>query len=211
MTDEMFANGKVSSVFIKLAIPSILVLLLMISTFVIDGILIGQFIGIEGLAAFNLVYPVFSVLIAIAVVIATGGSAIVGKYLGQNKIEEANQVFNLALILAVIFSITLSEIKFGILGTLDFKEIFAKKGIDYPNEYKLLEICNPQVAKKALDSDPNIGLLLSCTIAIYEKDGENYVSLAKPTTLLSVVSNTELESMGKEIEEKLIEVINISK
>jgi len=110
MTDELFANGKVSSVFIKLAIPSILVLLLMISTFVIDGILIGQFIGLEGLAAFNLVYPVFSVLIAIAVVIATGGSAIVGKYLGQNKIKEANQVFNLALILAIIFSIIFSVI-----------------------------------------------------------------------------------------------------
>ena len=108
MTDELFANGKVSSVFIKLAIPSILVLLLMISTFVIDGILIGQFIGLEGLAAFNLVYPVFSVLIAIAIVIATGSSVIVGKYLGQNKIKEANQVFNLALILVVIFSITLS-------------------------------------------------------------------------------------------------------
>ena len=106
---------------------------------------------------------------------------------------------------------SLSEINFGVLGTLDFKEIFAKKGIDYSHEYKLLEICNPQAAKKALDSDPNIGLLLPCTIAVYEKDGENYVSLAKPTTLLSVTANAELESMGKEIEAKLIEVINDSK
>jgi uncharacterized protein (DUF302 family) len=54
-------------------------------------------------------------------------------------------------------------------------------------------------------------LLLPCTIAVYEKDGENYVSLAKPTTLLSVTANVELESMGKEIEVKLIEVINSSK
>ena len=105
----------------------------------------------------------------------------------------------------------LSEIKFGVLGILDFKEIFAKKGIDYSHQYKLLEICNPQAAKQALDSDPNIGLLLPCTIAVYEKDGENYVSLAKPTVLLSVASNTELESMGKEIEAKLIEVIENSK
>ncbi len=105
----------------------------------------------------------------------------------------------------------LSEIKFGVLGTLDFKEIFAKKGIDYPHEYKLLEVCNPQAAKQALDSDPNIGLLLPCTIAVYEKDGQNFISLAKPTTLLAVASNTELESMGKEIEVKLIEVIENSK
>ena len=109
----------------------------------------------------------------------------------------------------VITEITskLSEIQFGILGILDFKEIFAKKGIDYPNEYKLLEICNPQAAKQALDSDPNIGLLLPCTMAVYEKGGENFISLAKPTVLLAVASNTELESMGKDIEAKLIEVI----
>lgn len=105
----------------------------------------------------------------------------------------------------------LSEIKFGILGTLDFKEIFAKKGIDYPHQYKLLEVCNPQAAKQALDSDPAIGLLLPCTIAVYEKDGESFISLAKPTTLLAVASNTELESMGKEIESKLIQVIEHSK
>ena len=105
----------------------------------------------------------------------------------------------------------LSEIKFGVLGILDFKEIFAKKGIEYPNQYKLLEVCNPIAAKQALDLDPDVGLLLPCTIAVYERDGENYISLAKPTVLLAIASNTELESMGQEIEGKLIEVIENSK
>ena len=102
----------------------------------------------------------------------------------------------------------LLEIKFGVLGTLDFKEIFAKKGVDYSHQYKLLEVCNPIAAKQALDSDPNVGLLLPCTIAVFEKDGENYISLAKPTELLSVASNEELKSMGQEIEAKLIKVID---
>ena len=105
----------------------------------------------------------------------------------------------------------LTKIQFGVLGTLDFKEIFAKKGIDFLNEYKLLEVCNPVAAKQALDSDPNIGLLLPCTIAIYEKNDENYISLARPTVLLSVAQNTGLEAMGKEIESKLIKVIDDSK
>ena len=105
----------------------------------------------------------------------------------------------------------LAEIKFGVLGTLDFKEIFAKKGVEYPHQYKLLEVCNPHAAKQALDSDPNIGLLLPCTIAVYEKDGENFISLAKPTSLLSVSENQELQSMGKEIEEKLVQVIEMVK
>jgi len=105
----------------------------------------------------------------------------------------------------------ISEIKFGVIGTLDFKEIFAKKGIDYPNEYKLLEVCNPQAAKQALDSDPKLGLLLPCTIAVYENSGEKFISLATPTELLAVVSNMELEEMGNEIESKLSDVIENSK
>ncbi|KFM19668.1 hypothetical protein AAA799P11_00657 [Marine Group I thaumarchaeote SCGC AAA799-P11] len=50
--------------------------------------------------------------------------------------------------------------------------------------------------------------MLPCTIAVYEKNGDNFISLAKPTELLSIASNTELESMGKEIETKLIQVID---
>lgn len=83
MSNELFANGKVSSVFVKFAIPSILTSLLMISTYLVDGILIGQYIGPEGLASFNLVFPVFSFVVAIAVVIATGGSAIVENILAK--------------------------------------------------------------------------------------------------------------------------------
>jgi uncharacterized protein (DUF302 family) len=101
----------------------------------------------------------------------------------------------------------LSEIKFGVLGTLDFKSIFEKKGIEFKNEYKLLEICNPVAAKQVLDSNPDLGLLLPCTVAVYKKNNETYVSLAKPTSLLSVASDTKLSDLGKEIETKLIQVI----
>jgi len=110
MSDELFAKGKISRVFIKFAIPSILTSLLMISTFLVDGILIGRFLGPEGLASFNLVFPMFSFLGALAFVVASGGSTIVGKYLGENKIKEANRAFNLALILAILFSVALSAV-----------------------------------------------------------------------------------------------------
>jgi len=110
MSDELFAKGKISRVFIKFAIPSILTSLLMISTFLVDGILIGRFLGPEGLASFILVFPMFSFLGALAFVVASGGSTIVGKYLGENKIKEANRAFNLALILAILFSVALSAV-----------------------------------------------------------------------------------------------------
>lgn len=126
MNEELFANGKVSKVFVKFAIPSILTSLLMISTYLVDGILIGRFIGPEGLASFNLVFPVFSFIGALGFVIATGGSAIIGKYLGANRINDAKQVFNLAIFLGIIFSVVLTGITLvfadsiaGMLGATD--------------------------------------------------------------------------------------------
>ena len=108
-------------------------------------------------------------------------------------------------------SSNLKEIGFGILGTLDFKNIFEKKGLEYDNEYKLLEVCNPQIAKQALDSDPDVGLLLPCTISVYAKDDQNYIGLAKPSALLSITSKSDLVEMGQEVENKLIQAINKSK
>ncbi len=48
---------------------------------------------------------------------------------------------------------------------------------------------------------------------IFRKRGNqgNYIRLSKPTALLVVSSNIELEKMGKEIESKLVDVIENSK
>jgi uncharacterized protein (DUF302 family) len=103
---------------------------------------------------------------------------------------------------------SLSAIQFGVLGTLDFKSIFEKKGIEFENEYKLLEICNPIASKHVLDYNLDLGLLLPCTIAVYKKNNDTYISLAKPTSLLSIASDTKLSELGKEIEIKLIDIID---
>jgi uncharacterized protein (DUF302 family) len=102
---------------------------------------------------------------------------------------------------------SLKEIGFGVLGILDFKAILQKKGLDYKEEYRLLEVCNPSAAKQALESNPEIGLLLPCTIAVYQKDKENFISLARPTALLANIKDSRLDKMGTEIEQKLVQVI----
>lgn len=105
----------------------------------------------------------------------------------------------------------LKEIGFGVLEILDFKAILQKKGLDYKEEYRLLEVCNPGTAKQALESDPEIGLLLPCTIAVYQKNNENFISLARPTSLLANIKDDRLDKIGIEIEQKLVDVIEKSK
>ena len=110
MSESLFKNGKISSVYAKFALPAVLTSILMISTYLVDGILIGQFIGPGGLASFNLVFPIFSFLAAMGIIIATGGSALIGKYLGEKKSHDANQVFNLSLILTLVSGVILSAV-----------------------------------------------------------------------------------------------------
>lgn len=102
---------------------------------------------------------------------------------------------------------SLKEVGFGILGTLNFKEILQKKGLEFKDEYRLLEVCNPSAAKQALESNPEIGLLLPCTIAIYQKNHENFISLAKPTALLANIRDNKLDKFGQEMEQKLVSAI----
>ena len=101
----------------------------------------------------------------------------------------------------------LKEIGFGVLETLDFKKILLDKGLEFPDAYKLLEVCNPKLAKQVLEQSPELGLLLPCTIAVYQKNDENYISLARPTALLAMASEQNLQFSGDEIESNLINVI----
>ena len=101
----------------------------------------------------------------------------------------------------------LKVINFGVLETLDFKKILSDKGLEFSDNYKLLEVCNPQLAKQVLEANPDLGLLLPCTIAVYQKNDVNFISLARPTSLLSMASDKNLKFSGEEIENNLIRII----
>ena len=105
----------------------------------------------------------------------------------------------------------LKEIGFGVLETLDFKKILTDKGLKFEDDYKLMEVCNPHLAKQVLEANPDLGLLLPCTIAVYQKNNENFISLARPTSLLSMVSDKNLKISGEEIENGLIKIIENTK
>lgn len=93
---------------------------------------------------------------------------------------------------------------FGVLTEIDVRETFQEKlDIDYPN-YKILGICNPPNAKESMEMEKELGLLLPCKAIVYEGDeGETFVSMVKPTKLLSITENQDLVELGQEMEERM--------
>jgi len=72
-------------------------------------------------------------------------------------------------------------------------------GIDR-RPYKILGACNPQFAHKAIDLEPELGTLLPCNVLVYEKEGgQVIVSAMNPEVALSLVGNTDIEKLAKEV------------
>ena len=70
---------------LKFIIPTYLTSLFNTVYTIIDGIFVSAYVGTNALAAINIVYPIVNVLTGIALVFATGGSAVAALHIGGNR------------------------------------------------------------------------------------------------------------------------------
>ncbi|MFN2441686.1 MAG: DUF302 domain-containing protein [Thermoanaerobaculia bacterium] len=85
---------------------------------------------------------------------------------------------------------TLAAEGFGVLSEIPIHEKLKEKlGVDFP-PYLILGACNPPLAHKALEANPEIGLLLPCNVVVYEKDGKTVVSAIDPDTMVAVAGDS---------------------
>ena len=83
VTDQSHAlDGPIFSTFLKYLLPSLAGLIAMTSASLVDGIFIGNFVGVTALAAVNLIIPIMTLLFGVGLMLSIGGSVRGGKYLG---------------------------------------------------------------------------------------------------------------------------------
>lgn len=90
---------------LKFALPTIVMLVVMSLYTIVDGIFVSHYVGTNALSAINIVYPFQSITVAVAIMLGTGGNAIVAKRLGEGKQEEAQKNFTLLVISGIVFGI----------------------------------------------------------------------------------------------------------
>ena len=109
---------------LKFAVPTIAMTVFMSFYTMVDGLFVSNLIGTDALSAINLTAPVIQLVTAVSTMLATGGSAVIMKKMGEKKAEEAREDFT-ALIL---INAAVGLLMWG-LGYLAMGRVFAGMGL----------------------------------------------------------------------------------
>ena len=88
---EHFTSRKL----LRFTLPSMVMMVFTSIYGVVDGIFISNFVGSDPFAAINLIMPFLIILGALGFMLGSGGSALVGYYLGMRQEKRANEIFSL--------------------------------------------------------------------------------------------------------------------
>lgn len=83
---------------LKFAVPTIAMTVFMSFYTMVDGLFVSNMIGTNALSAINLTAPVIQVVTAVSTMLATGGSAVIMKKMGEQKVSEAREDFTFLIL-----------------------------------------------------------------------------------------------------------------
>jgi len=103
---------------------------------------------------------------------------------------------------------SLKENGFGLLTEIDMQQKLKEKlGVDI-QRYKILGMCNPGFAYKAMQFEEKIGTMLPCNVLVIDKgNGKTEISAVNPIASMMAIQNPALGELANEVMEILRGVI----
>ena len=107
-----FGTGKIGPLFRKMFFPTLIGMLFMSAQTLIDGILVGRGVGANGIAAVNIVAPIWMVVTGLGLMFGIGASVVASMHLANNNQKAARIILTQAygmgtLIVAILILLCL--------------------------------------------------------------------------------------------------------
>ena len=97
---------------------------------------------------------------------------------------------------------------FGVMQVHNLTETMAKKGVEFAHECLIFEVCQPQQAKKVLEQNMGVSTALPCRISVYEDGGKTVFATLKPTAMLAIFNEPQLEQVAQEVETTILKIMS---
>lgn len=95
---------------LRFSLPSILMMIFTSIYGIVDGYFVSNYAGKTPFAAVNFIYPLIMILGSMGFMIGTGGSALIGKTLGEGHPEKANRYFSMLVWFSIVMGIVLGSL-----------------------------------------------------------------------------------------------------
>ena len=101
---DHFTYGRL----LRLSLPSMLMMVVTSIYGIVDGYFISNYVGKTPFAAVNFIMPFLMLLGAMGFMVGAGGSALIGKYLGEGRGEDANRLFSMLILLTILVALAIA-------------------------------------------------------------------------------------------------------
>ena len=169
-----FGTVKISKLFRRLFIPTLLGMLSISAVTAIDGIFVGHGVGGDGIAAVNICIPLLMIFTGLGLMIGTGCSVAVSIHMGRGRLRAARMNITQALVfvtvVTVIATIFIMAFARPIAVALGSSETLLPSVLDYMLWFMPSIVFNMWIAVALfiirIDGAPNAAMWCSMTSAI---------------------------------------------
>ena len=115
MENNVLAQSFTFKKTMKFTIPTMIMMIFLSLYTMVDGVFVSNLVGDLALTSLNVVYPYISVILAIGIMLASGGSAIIATNMGQKKTKEAKENFTFIIVISLFISFIIMVFSFAFI------------------------------------------------------------------------------------------------
>jgi putative MATE family efflux protein len=106
----MLANEKIWKLLLKLSAPAMIAMIVQSLYNVVDTIFVGRYVGINGIAAIAIAFPIQMIIMAFSFTVGIGSASIISRSWGANDLDTAEYTLGNSFTIGVILSLIISVI-----------------------------------------------------------------------------------------------------